>query len=319
MRFPWFKDNDLNNNIVEYRMKVHVFCNSPSPAVAIYGLKRSAQDGEAEFGTDVKQFIDHDFYVDDGLKSLPSEEAAISLLKRTQDMLACSNLRLHKIASNSNEVMKAFPSQDYANNLKDLELGTDTLPTQRSLGLNWDLQTDTFMFQVLDEDKPFTRRGVLSTVNSLYDPLGFVAPVAIQGKAILHELTMEAGDWDSPLPHDKAEQWTAWRDSLKDLESLQIPRTYAPVSISEAQRRELCIFCDASTKAIAAVAYIRVTDVEGKHHAGFVLGKAKLAPRPEHTIPRLELCAAVLAVELAERVTSEIDVDLDATSYYSDS
>ena len=179
LRFLWFKDNDLNQDIIEYRMRVHVFGNSPSPAVSIYGLKRSAQDGEAEFGMDVKQFIERDFYVDDGLKSLPSEEAAISLLKRAQEILACSNLRLHKIASNSSEVMSAFPSQDYTSNLKDLELSKDTLPMQRSLGLNWHLQTDTFTFQVSDEDKPFTRRGVLSTVNSLNDPLGFVAPVTI--------------------------------------------------------------------------------------------------------------------------------------------
>lgn len=214
--------------------------------------------------------------------------------------------------------MKAFPSQDYANNLKYLELSTDTFPMQRSLGIIWDLQRDKFTFRVADDDKPFTRWGVLSTVNSLYDPLGFVAPVTIQGKAILRELTTESGDWDSPLPHDKMKLWTAWRDSLEDLESLQIPRTYAPASPSGAQRRELCIFCDASTKAIAAVAYIKVTDVEGKQHTGFVLGKAKLATRPEHTIPRLELCAAVLAVELSELVTSEIDVELNTTSFYTD-
>lgn len=137
MRFLLFRDNDLNKIIIEYPMKVHVFGNSPSPAVAIYGLECSAQDGEADFGLDVKQFIDRDFYVDEEEEE---EEAAISLLKRTQDMLACSNLRLHKTASNSSEVMKAFPSQDYANNLKDLELGTDTLPMQRRLGLNWDLR-----------------------------------------------------------------------------------------------------------------------------------------------------------------------------------
>ena len=115
------------------------------------------------------------------------------------------------------------------------------------------------------------------------------------------------------------ELWTTWRDSLKDLETLQIARTYATVSLSKVQQRELYVFCDASTKAIAAVAYIRVTDVQGEHHAGFVLGKAKLTPRPEHTIPRLELCAAVLAVELARLVTSAIDVDLDAIRFYTDS
>ncbi|XP_038845403.1 uncharacterized protein LOC120044802 [Salvelinus namaycush] len=51
---------------------------------------------------------------------------------------------------------------------------------KRSLGLNWDLRTDTFTFKVAKDEKPFTRRGVLSTLNSLYDPLGFVAPVTIQ-------------------------------------------------------------------------------------------------------------------------------------------
>ncbi|KAJ8364936.1 hypothetical protein SKAU_G00137670 [Synaphobranchus kaupii] len=165
---------------MEYRMRVHVFGNSPSPAVAIYGLHRSAQEGEAELGTDVRLFVERDFYVDDSLKSLPTIEAAVSLLKRTEDMLAGSKLRLHKIASNSKEVMKAFPSEDHANELKDLDLGTDMLPMQRSLSLNWDLKTDTFTFRVTNEEKPFTRRGVLSTVNSLYDPLGFIAPVTIQ-------------------------------------------------------------------------------------------------------------------------------------------
>ena len=52
---------------------------------------------------------------------------------------------------------------------------------------------------------------------------------------------------------------------------------------------------------------------------GFVMGKAKLAPLPEHTVPRLELCAAVLAVELAELISSEIDMELDDTIFYSDS
>ncbi|CAN2390320.1 RNA-mediated, partial [Pristimantis euphronides] len=148
LRFFWFRDNDPTKDIIEYHMKVHIFGNSPSPAVAIYGLRLSAREGEKDFGEDVKQFVQRDFYVDDGLKSLPSPEAAISLLKRTQSALACTNLRLHKIASNSKEVMKAFPMQDYADELKDLDLATDSLPVQRSLGLIWDLKSNTFTFQV---------------------------------------------------------------------------------------------------------------------------------------------------------------------------
>lgn len=81
-------------------MRVHVFGNCPSPAVAMYGLKRTAIEGEDKYGTEVRQFVERYFYVDDGLKSFSSEEKAIGVLKATQNMLAQSNLRLHKIASN---------------------------------------------------------------------------------------------------------------------------------------------------------------------------------------------------------------------------
>lgn len=315
LRFLWFRDNDPSKDIIEYRMRVHVFGNCPSPAVAIYCLRQSVRDAEP----DVKQFVNRDFYVDDGLKSLPTVEAAVDLLKRTQDVLSDSNLRLHKIASNKREVMEAFPSQDHANDFKDLDLGSDALPMQRSLGLNWDLMSDAFTFKISDEEKPFTRRGVLSTVNSIYDPLGFVAPVTIQGKAILRELTQNSGDWDSPLPQQMEETWVKWRSSLKALGNFQVSRPYTEISPTDVSQRELIVFCDASTKAIASVAYLKLTERNGTIHVGFVMGKAKLTPILEHTVPRLELCAAVLAVELAELITSEIDMRLDDIVFYSDS
>lgn len=137
LRFLWYKDNNLNNNITEYRMKVHIFGNIPSPSVAIYGLQRAAQEHQDEYGTDSKEFVMRNFYVDDGLTSAPIEEDAIDLLKRTQEMLAASNLKLHKIASNSNKVMTAFAPEDLAKDLKNFNLGADPLPLQRSLGLIW--------------------------------------------------------------------------------------------------------------------------------------------------------------------------------------
>ncbi|KAK7909745.1 hypothetical protein WMY93_014429 [Mugilogobius chulae] len=78
----WFRDNDLSKDITEYRMTVHVFGNSPSPAVAIYGLHQSVLRCECD--PDVEQFVTRDFYVDDGLKSLPTVEKAVSLLQRTR-------------------------------------------------------------------------------------------------------------------------------------------------------------------------------------------------------------------------------------------
>ena len=203
--------------------------------------------------------------------------------------------------------------------MKDLDLRLDDLPLQRSLGVLWSLKTDSFTFQVSKEERPYTRRGVLATVNSLYDPLGFVAPVTMQGKALLRELSAEQNGWDEPLPSEKEEEWNRWKESLKDLQCLQIARCYVPFSQSSAQRRELCIFSDASTMAIGAVAYLRAINNEGQCHVGFIMGKSKLAPRPAHTVPRLELCAAVLAVELYDLLRDEIDTDMDAVKFFTDS
>ncbi len=231
LRFLWFHDNDLSKDIVEYRMKVHVFGNSPLPAIAIYGLRKAVHLEGQEQDSEVQHFVECDFYVDDGLKSLPMVEAAVSLLKRTQNIFARSNVRLHKIASNRKEVMEAFPSQDYASDLKDLDLDTDNLPIQCNLGLNWDLKSDHFIFQVPDAVKPFTRRGVLSTINSLFEPLGFAAPVTIQGKFILRDLSLGNIAWDSPLPQNM-EAWDAWHNSLQELRHLQIA-AYLKLSCGE--------------------------------------------------------------------------------------
>lgn len=77
----------------------------------------------------------------------------------------------------------------------------DDLPVQRSLGLSWDTIDDVFTFKISSDQKPFTRRGVLSTMNSLFDPLGFASPVNVQGKMLFRHMlsTSNEADWDRPL------------------------------------------------------------------------------------------------------------------------
>ena len=68
------------------------------------------KNGEEEYGEEAKKFICHNFYIDDGLTSLSSTQAATNLVKSAQATLATANLRLHKVVSNSVEVMEAFPA-----------------------------------------------------------------------------------------------------------------------------------------------------------------------------------------------------------------
>ncbi|KAK3741865.1 hypothetical protein QZH41_003435 [Actinostola sp. cb2023] len=195
--------------------------------------------------------------------------------------------------------MQAFPSEDQASDLRDLDLSKDAVPVQISLGVSWDLKTDDFTFKVSTEveEKPFTRWGVLSVVNSLYDSLGLVAPVVIRGKAFLRAMTsnLKPQDWDEPLLKEYNKAWEAWRSSLDGLADLKVQRSYTSKALTTVIRKEIHTFGDASSDSIAAVSYRRVVWPNGHVDVSFILGKAKLAPTRATTIPRLELCAAVIA------------------------
>ena len=108
LRFLWFEGDDPSKLIIEYRMNVHLFGNGPSPAVATYGLRRTAVDSEEEYGMEAEKFICRNFYVNEGLTSLSYTQGATDLVKSAQATLATANLRLHILVSNSVEVMEAF-------------------------------------------------------------------------------------------------------------------------------------------------------------------------------------------------------------------
>ena len=60
-------------------------------------------------------------------------------------------------------------------------------------------------------------------------------------------------------------------------------------------------------------------DIDRKPQLGFALGKSKLAPQHGHTIPRLELCAALLSTELATFIQRHLDIPSQSIHYYTDS
>ncbi|XP_062603957.1 uncharacterized protein LOC134265758 [Saccostrea cucullata] len=259
LHFFWYKENDMNKGLVEYQMKVHVFGNTTSPAVATYALRKTVEESDC----DVKNFVVKNFYVDDGLFSNQTVQEAADLIKRTQkDLAEKGNLKLHKIASNSLELMNHFPNQDLSKEIQDLNFTEEYLPLHQSLGLTWNLQTDSFMFNIPLETKPFTKR-----------------------------------------------------DSLKDV---KIQRSYTS-QLPEATKTEVHIFSDASEKAIGAVAYLKTYFSDNRVNIGFLLGKAKLAPLNGHSLPRLELCTAVMAVEISETVQESLDIRPDSVEYYTDS
>ena len=135
-----------------------------------------------------------------------------------------------------------------------------------------------------------TRRGVVSAVYSLFDPLGFIAPYTMKAKLLLQTLSRKRLGWDDTLEETDKEQWKRWLDNLPKLHQIQ--------GFGEVKEVQLRLFSDASRQGYAAVAYLRLKDVTNQVHCVFVMGKARLAPIWEISIPRLELTAAVISIAL---------------------
>ena len=87
LRFLWWKNGDITTETQEYRVTVHLFGAVSSPACANFALKRTAEDGENEFGKKASEFLKNDFYVDDGLTTVPSSEETINLIETTRESL----------------------------------------------------------------------------------------------------------------------------------------------------------------------------------------------------------------------------------------
>jgi hypothetical protein len=164
-------------------------------------------------------------------------------------------------------------------------------------------------------------------VNSVFDPLGLITPVTLQGKLILQKLVVlgRKGDghkplgWDDPLPEDMLRLWQRWKDGLADLEKVLIPRCYHPKAFGRIVRREIHAFADASKDGIGVAVYLRSFNEKNEAHIAFLYGQSKVAPTQPTTIPRLELCAAVLATKAVRRIRNELSLKIDETCFYTDS
>jgi len=306
--FLWWANNDLNSKPEEYQMMVHLFGATSSPSCANFGLRRTAEDNQQQFSKDA---------VDDCLKSVPSENKAIVLVDELRQLLSKGGFRLTKWISNSRNVIESIPTSERAESVKDLLL--DQLPIERALGVRWDVGSDTLGFKISVKDRPPTRRGILSVVSSVYDPLGFAAPFTLPAKALLQDLCRQNLGWDDPIPAEYLARWRKWLDELPKLENLKVNRCFKPNDFGKVSSGQLHHFADASQHAYGAVTYLRVTNPEGDVHCSFIIGKSRLSPLKQLTIPRLELSAAVVATRLDKMVRKEIGIPISESIFWSDS
>ena len=132
LRFLWW-DNPQLDMPSDYRMTVHLFGAKSSPSCVNFALKTTAIRFETEHVRAAADFIRDDFYVDDGLKSVSSQQEATQLITSSQDLCRKGGFRLHKIVANHKDVIEAIPLEDRAKDIQKLDLLSDDPLLERTL------------------------------------------------------------------------------------------------------------------------------------------------------------------------------------------
>jgi len=141
LRFLWWPNGDLTKEMEECRMVKHLLGATPSPSVANFCLRKTAQFFQEEFDAGVVETVKRNMYVDDMMKSTSTTENAVGVASQLRKSLEKVGFRLTKRYSNDSELLATIPESKRAKSVVNLEL--EKLPTESALGLRWNTEEGT--------------------------------------------------------------------------------------------------------------------------------------------------------------------------------
>ncbi len=317
LRFLWWENGDFNKEPVVYKMTVHIFGGKWSPSVCGYSVMRTVRDFGDDHSECAKNSILNNMYVDDLLSSVEDIETAKILAADVKSLLKKGGFELTKWSSNYQEALSDVPKEQHAHDSSPAICNYDN--TQRALGILWSQSNDTMGYNANIEMKKVTKRGMLSMLSSIFDPLGWLCGYVLKARHIIQELCRKKIGWDENVPSMYQAQFDDWLKDLPNIKSFAIPRCYKASNFGDAVNIQLHTFCDASKIAYAACTYLRYENSKGQVCTALVMARSRLAPIKDISIPRLELTAAVLGVRQSSLVEQELDLKIDSVFYWTDS
>lgn len=308
-----FYRSNPNEPIKEYSLNTVTFGVNCAPYLAIRTILQLADDVSETFPL-ASKILRSNMYVDDVLAGFHSIETANKAKHELIRALNSAGFMLRKWTSNQIKILKDLPSTHLLH--KDF-LEFEGSSMAKTLGIRWNARSDTFFFMIthFSDANSFTKRQILSDIAKLFDPAGWLSPCIVLAKIIMQRIWSEQTGWDEPVSDDILKDWRIFQASLTSINSISIPRW---INYSPNCRVEFHGFCDASEKAYAACVYIRFS-YPNKVESHLICSKTKVAPIKTLSIPRLELCGALLLAELIDNIVPNLEVSQHTIICWTDS
>ncbi|XP_025262293.1 uncharacterized protein LOC112637250 [Camponotus floridanus] len=300
------------DDVQEYRLNTVTYGLACAPFLAIRTLRQLADDEEPANPAGAVA-LRRDCYVDDIVTGASTLSEAVEKQRQLRRLCTAGGFPLRKWASNHQRILEEIP-REHQLQQPHHDWEDEAHPT---LGLRWHPRSDSFTFRLQPRTTaPLTKRQALSETAQIFDPLGWLAPVTARAKILIQSAWMKQLDWDAPLPQSDE---TLWRRLLEDLPLLEQLRLHRWLRADDQPKRvELHGFADASERGYAAVVYLRVVSSPSTT-IKLLAAKSKVAPIKPVSLPRLELCAAVLVTNLTFHLREALDLLSAPVTLWSDS
>lgn len=326
-RILWRENKD--QTVKELELNTVTYGTAAAPFLATRSIVQLAKDEQEDFPA-ASEAVVKCFYVDDVMTGADTLSGARQLQKNLISLLARDGFQLHKWCANDEALLEDIPidAREKQLNFED----SDINGVIKTLGVLWDPSSDDFLFHVkpIGEGSEIpTKRMVLSDMSKLFDPHGLLAPIILIAKLVMQQLWQQNVEWDEAIPKEQLRTWNRFRSELSSLNSLRINRR---ITVDDAVAVELHGFADASKVAYGCCIYLRSVKSDGVAEMRLICGKSRVAPMKEiqrdikldatpdeMTIPRLELCAALLLAEQVEKVRETLALTTAKVVLWSDS
>ncbi|XP_049294208.1 uncharacterized protein LOC125769517 [Anopheles funestus] len=304
---------DAHSPIQYYELNTVTYGLSPSSFLATRTLQQLANDEGTTYPV-AASALKSNFYVDDFIGGADSIESARRLRVELDELLSRGGFELRKWTSNRLEVLTGLTA-DQIGTQSALQFIPDE--TVKTLGVSWEPEHDVLSFEsAIDTDTASpTKRSILSNIARMFDPLGLISPIVVRAKILMQELWLQKAGWDDLVPDSICKKWKNIQQDWPLISGFKIDR-YALLPGSKLQ---LHTFCDASEAAYGACIYVRCESEQGEVRTTLLSSKSRVAPLKRVTLPRLELCAAVLGAHLYDRVKKAMGLHAAEVFFWSDS
>lgn len=309
-----FWRENLKDKLKCFELNTVTYGTASAPYLAVRCLHQLANEN-SDIYPKASESIRTSFYMDDYLEGATSEEELLQLQNDVSIILSSAGFKLRKWLCNQKELCSKFHLNE---NLDSNIVTIGENEANKTLGIYWNASLDTIQFSVakIKDQQSITKRNILSIISQIYDPLGLISPIVIIAKLLIQKLWQAKVGWENDVPEDIKVSWLKFRNNLPLLDTLKLSRK---VICSKYTSIELHGFGDASQRAYGCCLYVRCKNENDEYTSTLLCSKSRVAPIKQVTLPRLELCAALLLARLAHKVIEHMDIKFDKLYFWSDS